>query len=956
MVGQKEIVIQGARQNNLKDVYIKIPRDQITVITGVSGSGKSSLAFEVLYGEGKRRFLDALPTFSRSRMEQMKKPDVDFIFGLSPVIAIEQKKGLINPRSTVGTMTDIYDYMRLLYATVGDIKCPYCDETFDMKSSGQIVEAVMSLPKDTQVEFLTPIHKIYGESYDFLFDTIREKGYNKVIVDGKRYDISDGIDIDEFIDHDIKVVVDHYIIDQRIEKSMTNSIETALELICEHVLIVDIISEIDQKIADKFYGAIGCREHHITMANLASHYFAFNNITSSCNTCGGIGTSKKADPRLMIVNHQKSIAEGAFDSSVYNHRGEASFKNFIIHTMAKKYNIDLNMPFCDLSDEAKSLLFYGTKGEKIKIEPIPNNDKRNWILGRTVQFSGFVNQVEHWYRESIRKGNINEAVMEWFRKKMIEFTCPDCQGRKLKKERFNVLIGGINIHEMSWMQMSDLLTFLDQLTFPKRKAHIALPIVDEIRKRVALLVDIGLDYLAIGRRADTISGGEAQRIKLASQISSGLMGMIYVLDEPSIGLHARDSQKVIDILRRLRDLGNTVIVVEHDVETIESADYIVEMGPGPGVHGGTVIEHGCLETIKKSEKSVTGQFLSGRVHIPLPKKRRKQKEGWLKVIGGSENNLKNIEVKLPLHNFVCVSGVSGSGKSTLVNEIIVKKLKSIGDPRVIPGEHKAFSGEEHVKHVINIDQSPIGKNSRSNPATYVGIFDSVRKLFAKLPESKAMNYNITNFSFNSKNSGRCEHCKGEGKIVTKLQFMPDVEIECPICKGQRYKKEILDIKYKDKSIYDILDLSIEEAVAFFEEQKTIHHKLSVLNELGLGYLKLGQPSPTLSGGESQRIKLASELGKIKHGLNNLYILDEPTTGLHLSDIKKLILSLNKLVDKGHSLIVIEHNLEILKMADYIIDLGPEGGKSGGMVVAAGAPEEIIKHKNSITGRYLKTVL
>lgn len=950
------IVIQGARQNNLKNVHVQIPRDKITVITGVSGSGKSSLAFDVLYGEGQRRFLDALPTYSRSRMEQLKKPEVDFVFGLSPVIAIEQKRGLINPRSTVGTMTDIYDFLRLLYATVGTVHCPYCHETFELKTSGEIVEAVMSLPEDTVIEFLTPTQKIYGEDYDFLFQEIRQKGYKHIIVDGEYVELSDHIEIDEMLEHDIKIVIDRFVVKPNIEKSMNNVIETALEMICEHVLIAEIKSEIASELKTSFYKKLGCPEHHVMMANVESHYFAFNNISSSCHTCDGIGTSKKADPRLMIANHQKSISEGAFDTSVYNHKGEATYKQYIVHTLSKKYNFSLDTPFKDLTDEVKDVLFYGTRGEKIVVEGIPGSKKMNWIIGRTIQFTGFVNMTEHWYRECIRKNNMNETIMEWFKNKMIEYTCPDCEGRKLKPERFYITIQNKNIHEMVWMQLSELIVCLEALEFPQDKKHIAEPIVHEITKRVQLLVDIGLDYLALGRRSDSISGGEAQRIRLASQISSGLMGMIYVLDEPSIGLHARDSKKVINILDQLRDIGNTVVVVEHDMETIAHADHIIEMGPGPGIHGGTIVDTGCIEEIMASADSITGQYLTGRASIPLPKKRRLERTEILKIKGARENNLKNLDISIPLYKLVCISGVSGSGKSTLVNEILVKKLKSLNDPRIIPGEHEDLLGFDHVNNVINIDQSPIGKNSRSNPATYIGLFDSIRKLYASTPEAKINQYTVSNFSFNSKNSGRCDHCKGEGKIVTKLQFMPDVEIECPICKGQRYKKEILDIRLKGKSIYDVLEMSVEEALLFFKDHKHMHHKLSVMNQLGLGYLKLGQSSTTLSGGEAQRIKLASELGKIKYGISNLYILDEPTTGLHISDIEKLLYCLNLLVDQGHSLIVIEHNLEVLKMADHIIDLGPEGGKNGGYIVAEGPPEEVIKVSDSYTGQYLKELM
>ncbi len=927
MLGKKQIEIKGARQNNLKNIDVNIPRDKITVITGVSGSGKSSLAFDIIYGEGQRRFLDSLPTFSRSRIAQLKKPEVDFVFGLSPVIAIEQKRGLVNPRSTVGTMTDIYDYMRLLYATSGIVKCPYCHESFDIKTSGQIVEAVLSLPEGTKIEFLTPAYKLYGENYGYLFDEIRQKGYNNLLIDGERIDISQEIDIDEYCDHDIKIVIDRFQVKKNIEKSMMNSLETALEVIGEHVLIAELLSEdITQEIKDTFYRSFGCPEHHITMVNIESPYFAFNNISSSCRTCGGIGTSKKADPRLMIVDHEKSINEGAFDSSVYNCRGELTYRHLIMYNLSKYYTFSLDTPFNQLSDHVKDILFYGTKGEKMTIEAPPAIKKRNWIVGRTIQFSGFVNQTEHWYRESIRKDNVNEAVHEWFKKKMVEYTCPDCDGKKLKRQRFNVFIKDKNIHELCSMQLTELYDFIESLTFPVDKKHIAEPIVQEIKKRVSLLNQIGLDYLSLGRRADTISGGEAQRIRLATQISSGLMGMIYILDEPSIGLHARDSKKVINILNQLRDIGNTVIVVEHDLEIIESADNIVEIGPGPGIHGGEIIEVGCIDKIKKAKHSITGRYLCGKEKIRIPENRRHHNGKKLTILGAKENNLKDIDIEIPLGVLVCISGVSGSGKSTLVNEIIYKKLKSINDPRIIPGEHRSLEGNKYINSIINIDQSPIGKNSRSNPATYIGLFDSIRKLFLNTNEAKANGYTISNFSFNSKNSGRCEHCKGDGRIVTKLQFMPDVEIICPICKGQRYKKEILDIRYKGKNIYEVLDMSVEVAEEFFRDKRNLCHKLNIMSQLGLGYIKLGQPSTTLSGGEAQRIKLASELGKIKRSTNNLYILDEPTTGLHISDIKKLLNCLNLFVEKGHSLLVIEHNLEVLKTADYIIDLGPGGGK------------------------------
>ncbi|WDV44870.1 excinuclease ABC subunit UvrA [Clostridiaceae bacterium M8S5] len=953
---KKHIEIKGAKHHNLKNIDINIPRDKLTVITGVSGSGKSSLAFDIIYGEGQRKFLDSLPVFSRSRIVQQKKPDVDFIQGLSPVIAIEQKRGLVNPRSTVGTMTDIYDYMRLLYATVGRVKCPHCNNEFDIKTSGQIIETVLSLPIGTKIEFLAPVYKIYGEKYSYLFDEIRQKGYNNLIIDGERIDISQEIDIDEYTEHEIYVVMDKFDVNSSIEKSIANSLETGLNIIGEHVLKIEILSEIDQRIKDEFYKKIGCCHHHIAMVNIEPHYFSFNNINSCCRTCSGIGTSKKADPRLMIVDGSKSINEGAFDASVYYRRSEMTYKDIIMYNIAKHYKFSLDVPFDSLLDKDKEVLFYGTKGESILIKKPPALKKRHWLIGRKIQFSGYVNQTERWYRESIRKDKINESVLEWFRKKMVEYTCPDCGGKKLKRQRFNLEIDGKNINQLVQMELTELHDFFKKLEFREDKKHIGEPIVEEIKKRVALLLEVGLDYISIGRRADTISGGEAQRIRLATQVSSGLMGMIYILDEPTIGLHSVDSDKVINVLKKLRDIGNTVIVVEHDTQVIKSADHIVEIGPGPGFHGGYIVQSGKIEKILSDKKSITGRFLSGKEKIDLPTKRMLKSDKKLSVLGARENNLKSIDIEVPLGVLVCVSGVSGSGKSTLVNDIIYKKLRSIKDPRIIPGKHDEIKGIEHIDGIINIDQSPIGKSSRSNPATYIGVFNSIRKLFANTEESKEKGFTISNFSFNSKSSGRCEHCKGEGRIVTKLQFMPDVEVVCPICKGKRYKKEVLDIKYRDKNIYEVLNMSVEEATEFFKEKRNIHYKLDIMNQLGLGYIKLSQPSTTLSGGEAQRIKLSSELGKIKRGKHNIYILDEPTTGLHISDIKKLLNCLKLFIEKGHSMLIIEHNLEVLKMADHIIDLGPTGGKKGGIVIAEGTPEEIAQSSESVTGRFLKEVL
>lgn len=949
------IEISGAKQNNLKNISVEIPRDKLTVITGVSGSGKSSLAFDVIYGEGQRRFLDSISNFAKSRISQLKKAKVDYVRGLSPVIAIEQKKSNNNPRSTVGTVTDINDYLRLLYSTAGEGRCPECGHPLNQLSAAQIAEHISTLPIGTEIELRAPVYKIYGEDYIYTFQQLREKGYKNLLVNGEPFSLSEKRELDETKDYHIELVIDRFKLKKDSYIQVTKSIEASMLALEEDIMIkVEVIGGVDAS----FYSKFACPEHHIFLYDMQPFHFSFNSSVSACHTCLGVGMSYVVEPRFLVVAPEKSLNKGALKNTVYNTNGKDSYRGVMLYSLSRQYDFSLDTPFNKLTNEVHDLLFYGTKGELVTMQQPPGSGKRNWIVGREMPFWGYIHEMEHWYRQYIRKSSTGEAFEPNFIKDcMIEKICPECNGARLKKQRLQVTVGGKNIDELTRMQLPQLKEFLEGLTFDKDIKDVASTIIREISTRIKLLIDIGLHYISLNRRSDSISGGEMQRIKMSTQISSELMGMLYVMDEPSIGLHPRDSSKVIDTMKKLRDIGNTVIVVEHDLDTIKNADHIIEIGPGPGIHGGNVVAFGTMEDIVKESSSATGQFLSGKASIPIPKQRRNLGDEFLSIQGARENNLKNVDLDIPLGVFLCITGVSGSGKSSLINEILYKQLKiDKTGARIVPGEHDFLFGSEQLNNVINIDQTPIGRNSKSNPATYIGIFDKIRELFAAQPEAVERGYKALDFSLTHANGCRCEHCGGDGIIVTNLQFMADIETICPMCKGMRYSEEGLEIKYRRKSIADVLEMTVEEALEFFTDNTYLKHKLKIMNELGLGYLCLGQSSTTLSGGEAQRVKLAYELAKIKRGAHNLYILDEPTTGLHLSDIAKLLICLNKLVDQGHSVIVIEHHLDVIKSADYLIDMGPEGGNQGGYVVAEGTPEQVAKVNESFTGKYLREVL
>ncbi|MDF2543812.1 MAG: uvrA1 [Herbinix sp.] len=949
------IEISGAKQNNLKNISVEIPRDKLTVITGVSGSGKSSLAFDVIYGEGQRRFLDSISTFAKSRISQLKKAKVDYVRGLSPVIAIEQKKGNSNPRSTVGTVTDINDYLRLLYSTAGVGKCPECGHSLNQLSAAQIAEHISTLPTGTVIELRAPVYKIFGEDYNFTFDKLRDKGYKNLLVDGEPFSLSDKRELDEMKTYRMELILERFTLKNDAYIQIAKSIEAAMLALDEDIMIkVEVIGGVDPV----FYSKFACPEHHFFLCEMQPFHFSFNSPASACHTCLGVGMSYVVEPRFLIVSPDKSINRGALRSTVFSTSSKDSYRSVIMYSLSQKYNFSMDAPFHELSNDILDILFYGTKGEPVEMVQPPNSTKKNWLIGRDRPFWGFVNELESWYKHYIRKSSSAETFEPTFIKEcMIEKICPECHGARLKKQRLDIMVGGKNIDQLCRMQLPELMDFLEGLHFTEDIQDVANTIIREISNRVKLLIDIGLHYINLSRRSDSISGGEMQRIKMSTQISSELMGMLYVMDEPSIGLHPRDSDRVIDTMKKLRDIGNTIIVVEHDVDTIKSADHVIEIGPGPGIHGGNVVAEGTVEDIMNETKSVTGQYLSGRAQIRVPVHRRNLGDTFLSIQGARENNLKNVDLDIPLGVFVCITGVSGSGKSSLINEILFKQLKiNKTGARIMAGEHDFLFGSEYINNVINIDQTPIGRNSKSNPATYIGLYDKIRELFAMQPEAKERGYGEIDFSLTHANGTRCEHCSGDGIIVTNLQFMADIETICPMCKGMRFSEEGLEIKYHDKNIAEVLEMTVEEALEFFQDHKYLKHKLNIMYELGLGYMCLGQSSTTLSGGEAQRVKLAYELSKIKKGAHNLYILDEPTTGLHLSDIAKLLVSLNKLVDAGHSVIVIEHHLDVIKSADYIIDMGPEGGNQGGYVVAEGTPEQIVKVNKSYTGKYLASVL
>ena len=952
------IEVIGARQNNLKNINVKLPRNQLTVVTGVSGSGKSSLAFDVIFGEGQRLFLESLSTYARSRVVQVKRPDVDFVFGLSSVVSIDQHTGIRNFRSTVGTLTDISTYLRLLFATKGKAYCPYCGMNIQVRTANQIVEKLFSLPKGTMVEFLAPVSKIYGENYRYLFDDLRRKGIGTVYINGEVNDIGENLALNEEQRYQIEALIDKYEVSSEQHQTLLDGVKNC-QRIGEGFIKIRFLPESEEYIDEKeFFGDFACPTHGIVMGELLPWYFSPNEGDSACLTCGGLGVYRKAVPYLMIENENRSIMKGALYERIFNI--EHPFKYLIMWSLAKHYNFSLHVPFKNLSPEIQNLIFYGTKGEKFELQQPEDLTQVFSNVGKKVAFEGLIPPVDRWYKDRSRTQTRRQAQSTddhiYFRG-MTEVVCPDCNGTKLLPSRLKVQINNKNIYELGQIPLIELRAFLDTLSITKEREHIELPIIEEIKKRLDLLFGIGVGYLSLNRNAHTLSGGEIQRVRMSTQIGSGLMGMLYILDEPSIGLHQRDNHRIIDTLKKLRDIGNTVIVVEHDTEMMSAADWIIDMGPGSGDKGGEIVAEGKVQEIKSEKNSLTGQYLSGQRKIALPKTRRKGNGDFLHVIGAAQHNLKEINVKIPLNMFVCITGVSGSGKSSLINDIITKTLISnLRDRRVTPGKHKKIDGLEKLKDVRVIDQSPIGRSSRSNPATYIGFWDKIREIYSSQPEAIEKEYTKTTFSYNSKDSGRCEECEGTGEIVTQLQFMPDVRSICPVCKGKRFKQDVLEIEYNGFNIAEILNSSVEAALEIFKDIRLIKHKLQVMDDLGLGYLKLGQSSTTLSGGEAQRIKLATELGKLKRQEQNLYVFDEPSIGLHLADIDKLLKCINQLIKSGNSVIVIEHNLDIIKMADYIIDLGPEGGNEGGYLVAAGTPEEVSKIEESYTGQFLKKYL
>ncbi len=896
-----------------------------------------------------------MSTFAKRFVGQLKKPDVDFVNGLSPVVSIDQKTVGSNPRSTVGTMTDISDYLRMLFATMGTPHCPLCGEALAIRTPHQMMEHLLGLPKGTEVEVRAPVYKIHGEDYDYLFEQIRVNGYRRARIDGKPRDLGEHIELDEAEEHTVEAIVDTFVVAPGIDQQVLTSLEHGLKL-GDGLLGFHIVKpKAPGPAHKKFHDGFGCSKHRLVAGEMHQAWFTFNDPAGACPTCAGIGTSMRVYPSFLVPDPKRTLNEGAFVAAAMSNNRD-SWGGRMLYSLAAHYGFSLDVPFKDLAEKHVQVLLYGTKGEQFEVLLPPGAKQGQQHVGKKIKYAGLVNHLEHHYRQYRKQGTSNAGMDEYLKKVMVEYDCPECGGARLKRARRLVTISNRNLYEVGEMHLADLLAFLKSIRPTARQKAIAETIVREVTTRLELLIAIGLDYLSLNRRSATLSGGESQRIRLSSQIGSGLMGMLYVLDEPSIGLHPKDNVKMIETLQRLRDLGNTVIVVEHDEETIRAADHILEIGPGPGVHGGRIVAEGSLNQVVRNTKSLTGQYLSGRKSIAIPTKRRPASGKSIMVRGARQNNLKNIRVEIPLEQFVCVTGASGSGKSSLIHEIVHKRLYSmLHDSRVLAGDHDELKGAEHISDVIDIDQSPIGRSSRSNPATYIGFYDTIRTLFAETPDAKKRGCTASTFSFNVK-GGRCEECAGEGTITTQLSFMPDVEVLCPTCKGARYHQDTLEVKYQGKNIAEVLDLSVEDGVAFFADQPAIARKIGVLQELGLGYLKLGHPSTILSGGEAQRVKLAGELGKLKRGKHNLYILDEPTTGLHFADIDRLLESLNRLVDSGHSVVVIEHNLDVIKTADHVIDLGPEGGHLGGQLMASGTPEEIAACRKSHTGRFLAKLL
>ena len=936
---EDKIIIKGAKEHNLKNVDLELPRNKFIVFTGLSGSGKSSLAFDTIYAEGQRRYVESLSAYARQFLGQMEKPNVEYIEGLSPAISIDQKTTSKNPRSTVGTVTEIYDYLRLLFARVGEVHCSVCGAKISQMTIQEIVDKMMEFPERTKLQILSPVVRGQKGTHKKLIENIKKEGFVRIRVNGENYEVTDEIDLSKNKKHNIEVVVDRIVIKDGIESRLTDSIETAVKL-SDGLVIAQIIDGEEILYSTKF----ACPEHGVGIEELSPRMFSFNAPFGACETCNGLGESKEVDPDLVIPNKDISIKQGAIAAWGSVGVNDDTYYSKMVQSLANHFGVSIETPVKDLPEEFVHELLYGTNNVMVQfIYESKYGGRREY----QAYFEGVIPNLERRYRETNSEYS-RDKIEEY----MAETPCPKCKGARLKKEVLSVLVDGKNIMEVTDFSVNELVEYIENINLSEKQKFIAHEILKEIRGRAIFLRDVGLDYLNLSRKAGTLSGGEAQRIRLATQIGSALVGVLYVLDEPSIGLHQRDNDRLIKTLRHLTDIGNTLIVVEHDEDTMRECDYIVDIGPGAGVHGGQIVAQGTLEEILDNPNSITGQYLSGKKEIQIPEITREGNGNFIEIVKANENNLKNINVKFPLGKFTCITGVSGSGKSTLINDILYKGIASkINKLRDRPGKHKEIKGIENIDKIINIDQSPIGRTPRSNPATYTGVFDMIRDLFASTNEAKARGYQKGRFSFNIK-GGRCEACKGDGIIKIEMHFLPDVYVPCEVCKGERYNRETLQVKYKDKTIADVLDMNVEEALKFFENIPNIKRKLETLMDVGLSYIKLGQPSTQLSGGEAQRIKLATELSKRPTG-KTLYILDEPTTGLHMADVDKLIQVLQKLADTGNSIVVIEHNLDVIKTCDYIIDLGPEGGDKGGKIVATGTPEEVSKVEGSYTGKFLK---
>lgn len=938
---QKNIIVKGAREHNLKNVDVEIPRDKLVVFTGLSGSGKSSLAFDTIYAEGQRRYVESLSSYARQFLGQMEKPQVDYIEGLSPAISIDQKTTSKNPRSTVGTVTEIYDYLRLLYARIGIPHCPVCGREISRQTVDDIVDSVLELPEGTRIQVMAPIAR--GKKGQFVkeLESAKKDGYVRVRVDGIIYDLSEKIELDKNKKHNIEIVVDRLVVKESIRSRLADSIETATGL-SNGILLVDVIDG-EEKLYSLDYA---CPEHGVSIEELEPRMFSFNNPFGACPTCSGLSVFMKPDPDLIVPDKNLSLRQGAIKASGWNNADGGTIAQMYMEGIANKYDFTLDTPFKDIPADGVDAIMYGTKGEKLKLTRRNEYGTGSYMTA----FEGICNNIERRYKETT--SDWSRAELEQC---MSTVKCPECHGARLRKESLCVTVGGINIDEFANKSIVKAIEFLDSLTLTDREQMIAKLIVKEIKDRLTFLRSVGLGYLTLARSSASLSGGESQRIRLATQIGSSLVGVLYILDEPSIGLHQRDNEKLLNTLRNLRDIGNTLIVVEHDEDTMRAADYIVDVGPGAGIHGGNIVCTGTAEDIMNCKESITGQYLSGRKKIPVPAKRRKGNGKSLKIIGARENNLKNIDAEIPLGEFVCITGVSGSGKSSLINEILYKRLVTeLNGAKKVAGTHTNILGIDNLDKVIAIDQSPIGRTPRSNPATYTGVFNDIRDLFASTAEAKARGYKANRFSFNVK-GGRCEACQGDGIVKIEMHFLADIYVPCDVCKGARYNRETLEVKYKGKNIYDVLEMTVEEGLEFFSSIPKIKRKLQTLYDVGLGYVKIGQPATTLSGGEAQRVKLSTELSRRSTG-KTIYILDEPTTGLHTADVHKLIEVLHRLVDNGNSVIVIEHNLDVIKTADWILDLGPEGGDEGGEIIAQGTPEQVAATKGSYTGQYLKKLL